>query len=553
MKNKQTKLPIKDIESVYDLYSSGQIQSAIDKIKILNERHPNQPLLFNLIGACYKGLGRLDGAVKMFEIAISLNPKYAEAYFNLGCIFQDLEKKNSAIISYKKAIEISPNYPEAHNNLGNALRDSGDLKAAIESFEWAIAYKHDFAEAHNNLGSALNDFGKTGEAIKSFEKSLTFKSDYPRALFNLALSYKEIGNKGLSLKMIEKALDLNPKWSDAHLELSRLKKYKKNDPQIPLVHNLVSNDEVSLSDLINYNFTLAKIYEDLEDYQKQFKFLNEANKLRKKDSGYHFDKDVSLFINIKESFKSPPSILSHSEINSEDIQPIFILGMPRSGTSLVHQILSSHHLVRGAGELTKLFKFVMPHVKNDNSSQAFKISKSDLQLIRNQYLDYLTSLNVPEKIIIDKMPLNFRFIGYIIAAFPEAKIIHMKRDPMAICWSIYKHFFPGNSYSYDQADTAAYYKLYENLMEFWNNLYPNKLYDFSYENLTSSQEEETRNLLNYCGLDWDENCLNFYSNTTAVRTTSAIQVKQEMYQGSSEAWKKYDAYLKPLIEGLNYK
>ena len=194
----------------------------------------------------------------------------------------------------------------------------------------------------------------------------------------------------------------------------------------------------------------------------------------------------------------------------------------------------------------------MPHVKNHSSSNSSKISKSDLQLIRHQYLEYLESLNVSEKIIIDKMPLNFRFTGFIIAAFPDAKIIHMKRDPMAICWSIYKNFFPGNSYSYDQDDTASYFGLYENLMEFWHNLYPNKVYDFSYENLTSNQEEETRNLLEYCGLDWDQNCLDFHSNTTAIRTTSAIQVKQEMYQGSSEAWKKYEAYLQPLLKGLNY-
>ena len=220
-----------------------------------------------------------------------------------------------------------------------------------------------------------------------------------------------------------------------------IEKIQKNDPQIPIVHDLVSNDEVSLSDLINYNFTLAKIYEDLEDYQKQFKYLNEANKLRKNESGYSFDKDLNLFYNIKESFKSPPSVLNHSEINSQDIKPIFILGMPRSGTSLVHQILSSHHLVHGAGELTKLYKFVMPHVKNHSGSNSSTISKSDLQLIRHQYLEYLESLNVSEKIIIDKMPLNFRFTGFIIAAFPDAKIIHMKRDPWQFAGRFIKIFF----------------------------------------------------------------------------------------------------------------
>ena len=151
------------------------------------------------------------------------------------------------------------------------------------------------------------------------------------------------------------------------------------------------------------------------------------------------------------------------------------------------------------------------------------------------------------------MPINFRFVGFIIAAFPDAKIIHMKRDPMATCWSIYKYYFPGNEYSYNQEDTAAYYGLYQDLMSFWSGVYPNKMYDFLYEDLTSNQEEETRNILKYCDLDWDDNCLNFHNNNTAVKTTSAMQVKQKMYQGSSEAWKKHESYLQPLIKGLNYK
>ena len=148
------------------------------------------------------------------------------------------------------------------------------------------------------------------------------------------------------------------------------------------------------------------------------------------------------------------------------------------------------------------------------------------------------------------MPLNFRFIGFIIAAFPEAKIIHMKRNPMAICWSIYKNFFPGNSYSYDQEDTANYYKLYEDLMNYWEDLYPNKIFNFNYEQLTSSQEKETKRLLEYCEIPWDENCLDFHNNSTMMRTTSAMQVKKKMYQGSSEEWKKFADNLQTLIAGL---
>ena len=223
--------------------------------------------------------------------------------------------------------------------------------------------------------------------------------------------------------------------------------------------------------------------------------------------------------------------------------------MPRSGTSLVHQIVSNHKQVYGAGELTKLNKFVTPYLKDSENKE---ITKSNLMSIRENYTNELLSLNVTESIIVDKMPLNFRYIGFILTAFPESKIIHMNRDPMAVCWSIYKYFFPGNTYSYNQKDIAAYYCLYEDLMGFWKKKFPNKIYDLYYEELTINQKFETQELLKYCGLEWDENCLNFHNNTTAVKTTSAIQVKNKMYQGSSEAWKKYEAYLKPLLDGLSY-
>jgi hypothetical protein len=153
------------------------------------------------------------------------------------------------------------------------------------------------------------------------------------------------------------------------------------------------------------------------------------------------------------------------------------------------------------------------------------------------------------------MPLNFQYIGLILSAIPEAKIIHVKRDPVATCWSNFKYFFPskGNGFSFDQGDLAGYYSIYSDLMNFWHKLFPNKIYDLSYEELTVNQEEETKKLLNYCGLDWNKNCLEFHKNNRVVKTMSALQVRQKIYQGSSETWKKYESYLKPMIEGLGLK
>ena len=549
MKKKQSLLPKKEVESVFALYTAGEFQKAVEVIKNLNSLYPNQPLLFNLIGACYKELGELAGAAKMFEVAITLSPQYAEAHFNLGVIHQDLDHKEAAVLSYKKAIEINPNYPSAHNNLGNIYKDLGEIESSIESLEWAIAYKHDYAEAHNNLGNALYESGRVQEAIKSFEKALTHNPNYARAMFNLSLALKDVGKKKDYQKLIEKTLQLKPHWSDAQLHLSRVKKYKKNDPQIAELHSFLKQKDLILKDRINFNFTLAKVYEDIGDLDNQFKFLNEANNLRKEESGYKFEKDLRLFSNIKETFKNPPKPLTGPIIKSSKISPIFILGMPRSGTSLVHQIVSNHQRVYGAGELTKLNKFVTPYLKDSKNKE---ITEKDLISIRENYTNELLSLNTPESIIVDKMPLNFRYIGFILTAFPDSKIIHMNRDSMAVCWSIYKYFFPGNAYSYDQKDIAAYFLLYKDLMNFWKTKFPNKIYDLYYEKLTINQKIETQKLLKYCDLEWDENCLNFHKNTTAVKTTSAIQVKNKMYQGSSDVWKKYEAYLKPLLDGLNY-
>lgn len=546
----QSPLPIEDINSVMALYSNSHFQKAVDKIKELNSKYPNEPLLFNLIGACYKELGHIDGALKMFESAIKIKPNYAEAHFNLGVVLKLLNRESDAIQSYKNAITINQNYPDAYNNLGTSLHELGHFNEAVESLEWAIAYKHDFAEAHNNLGNVLNDIGKVNDAINCFKKAISIEPNYTNANFNLALAYKDMGNKDLYIKFIKKTVLLRPDWGDANFYLSQVKKYTIDDPHLKEMETILLKNNLELVDQIGINFALAHAYESLDINEKQFKFLNKANKLRKKEADYSFEVDKKRFLRVKDMFKSHSSFLTKSSTKSNDKKPIFIVGMPRSGTSLVHQIIDSHNKVHGAGELTVLSKVINEFFRNYDENN--DISEDELLEIRKKYLQYISNLNIDENIFIDKMPLNFRHIGFIISAFPEAKIIHMNRDSMATCWSIYKYYFNGNLYSYNQKDLANYFNSYKDLMSFWSKIFPNKIYDLSYENLTVDQESETRKLIDYCELDWDDNCLNFYKNKGAVKTTSALQVRQKMYQGSSEVWKKYENYLQPLIKTLGY-
>ena len=555
---------------VINLINSGQIKKAIGAINPLIQKYPNAPILFNLLGICFNSISKFEDAIKMFAEATKINSNYAEAFYNLGSVQKKLGRFQEAIESYKRAIQITPNYLDAHNNLGNIYKDLGLLNDAIESYEWAISYGPKYAIAHINLASIYSSYDLE-KALHHYQEAISIEPNFPEAHYSLGTVFSSLGQKDESMKSYEKALELRSDYVEAHNALSTIKKYKKNDPQIKQMKNLLNQTNLMLSDKISLNFALAKASEDLENHKDFFKFLNEGNHLNKEKLNYSIDSDLEGISNIRNIFINSKGGAPKSNLKKGMPRPIFIVGMPRSGTSLVEQIISSHTEVYGAGELdflsrsilkeihTEVYgageldflsKNVLKEIKPDNIKKIY--SKEFFEKITNNYYRSLSSFNISEDIFTDKMPLNFRFIGFILSAFPEAKIVHLKRDPIATCWSIYKHYFKsnGNGYASNFDDLSSYYLMYKGLMDFWHKTFPNQIYDISYEDLTLSQEKETRKLLNYCDLSWDDRCLNFHKNTRAVHTTSGFQVREKMYQGSSEAWRKYEQYLEPLISKI---
>ena len=540
------------LDQVMKLYSSGLIQESLDAVNTIIKEHPNEPTLFNISGACYSAIGPMESAIKDFQKAINLKPDYAEAHYNLGVVFQKIAKLDDAFSSYEKALTINHAYPQAHNNQGMINLKRRELDLAVKSFEWAVAYNPNYVEAHNNLGAVFQELMMYEKAKEQYEKAIAINPKFAQALNNLGASCEIFGLKDQALENYNKALVIDPSYSEAHRNISAIKKYKKNDPQISQIESLYSKTNVNLSDKRNLCFALAKVNEDLGNNNQFFKFLNEGNQLRKQELNYSYSSSKKFHSYLLKAFQNPPEIVSAPLQKSSTLRPIFIVGMPRSGTTLVEQIIASHHAVHGAGELNNLKNIVTPILENHLNSDHKSIKIKDILSIRQQYIDSLNCLNSPEKVITDKMPINFRFIGFILSAFPEAKIIHLKRDARATCWSNYKHYFnSGNGFTFDQEDLARFYGLYSELMDFWHELFPNKIYDLSYETLTENQNTETKKLLKYCELTWDENCLEFHKNERGIKTASASQVRQKIYQGSSEAWKKYEKYLQPLINGLS--
>jgi len=535
--NEEILLLKKEVNYAVKLLTNGQINEALKIVEALIKKSPNVPLLYNIRGVCYQTIRELGNAIDDFSQATILKSDYAEAYCNLGVTYQEKGDLVSAVNAYKNAIDNDNNYPTAHNNLGKIFLASGEIDSSIEHLECAITLKSDFADAHNNLGSAFLRINKLNDAIKSYKKAIALKPDFAVANNNLGIAYLRTGDPKLASKFFENAITITPGYATAHHNLSGVKVYKEKDKQVSLIESLLIENNLSQKERIYLNFALAKAYEDLGNHEELFKHLNEGNRIRKKemsnsiaDSEEH-NELIKLFFN-----SNNINNIKLTYRDSLPIRPIFIVGMPRSGTSLVEQIISSHHEVYGAGEVNNFHNIIMPIIEKHAVNENYNLKNDEFALIRKQYSNSLERFYANEKVITDKWILNFKTIGFILSAFPESKIVHLKRDARATCWSIYKHYFSdeGNRWAYDYQDLARFYKSYVGLMDYWHNLFPGKIYDISYEDLTSNQEKETRNLLKYCDLDWDENCLNFYTNTRAVKTASAVQVRNKMYQGSSD-------------------
>jgi hypothetical protein len=431
----------------------------------------------------------------------------------LGITLQELGRLDEALASYTQAIILKPDYAEAHSNLGITLQKLGRLDEALASYTQAIILKPDYAEAHSNLGVTLQELGRLDEAVASYTQAIALKPDY----------------------------------AEAHRQLASMKKFDAQDEQYSKMLELYFNEEISEEQRCHINFGLAKACEDLGNFEQAYTHYGEGNVLRKKLLNYDINQDVELFKQLKSSYsKIEKNSLEPNKL-SKNLMPIFIVGMPRSGTTLVEQIISSHSQVTGAGELSFAAQFGAAI-----AAGITEVNNDALLDFRYNYLNKLQSVSNGNLIVTDKMPQNFRYIGLLAAAFPEAKIIHVKRNPAAVCWANYKQYFESKNIGYCYAidDVISYHKLYENLMDFLISTLSKRIYNLDYELLTVNQESETRQLIEYLGLDWDENCLSPQNNTRSVATASNLQVRQKVYQDSSEQWKKYQPFLNGALDGL---
>jgi len=499
--------------------------------------------------------GELGQAADCFRQALNLRPAYAEALNDLGILLHELGRPDESIACLRKALSLRPDAAETHHNLGIVLQAQGRLEEAVDSYRRAIAMKPDYAKAHNNLGRALKAQGKLNDALASYNRALTCQPEFAEAYNNSGIIFNELGNKEDAIDCFKKAIAIKPDHANAFKGLTAIVRFSEVDDVVTAMKSIYDKrEDMPDGDRIDLGFALGKAYEDLNDYEKAFECILEANTLKRKSYEFSIAESRAFFERIKQVFTDEFFSL-HNGSGNQDGTPIFIVGMPRSGTTLVEQIIASHPLVHGAGELPFLANLYQEICTGDTSA-LFPLCIPDLDSetymsMGSEYIGRIRGFSGNALFITDKMPYNFIRIGLIKAILPNSKIIHCKRDPMDNCLSIFKNDFQGmHGYAYDMTELGQYYNLYLDLMDHWHTVLPGFIHTIEYEELVADQRGRTQLLLDFCGLHWDDACLNFHKNKRIVSTASLAQVRRPIYTDSVALWKRYGKRLEPLRKAI---
>lgn len=499
----------------------------------------------DLLGAS-EGVNKKKFTLERTETPVQIFMRGLKAFEN--------RRFGKAIRLYEEALESDPNLHAASNSLGVCLLKVGRRKRSIEVLEALIDRAPEMKEAYCNLAISYAETGMHSEAIAQYKVALEIQPDFPLALCNLGGLYGQVGRKEDAVSCFETSIKLDPCYTTAFLSISAAKRFVKGDALIETMQDVLKNNQLDGDQEYKLQFALGKAMADVGDTAKAFRHVQLANAKAKEVRNLDFERDkfkLEIIRTIFENHDVPKLLVP--EIDDWPVSPIFVVGMPRCGSTLVEQVISSHSEVHGAGEIGDLnvvMSSIIRKFKDDISDNT--VDKNLLVKIRNEYLNKVKVLPGDKKFLTDKNLLNFRYIGFIISAFPEAKIVHMNRDPMAVCWSNFKNNFVGDglSFAFNLDDLGEYYNLYLDMMDFWREKFPNRIIDVNYEAFTQDQEGETRKLLKNCGLEFEDACLNFHKSDRVVKTASLMQVRQKVYQGSSKEWEKYRPYLKDLIKTL---
>jgi tetratricopeptide (TPR) repeat protein len=566
------------------LRSLGQLDEAIASYQRALELDPRYAEASNNLGNALWDLGCGENALRCYDAAIEMKPDFPEAHSNRGNALRGLGRLDEAAASYRRALGLKPDFAGAHSNLSDVLRDQGQALEAAESSRRALHLDSDLAIAHNSLGNALLDLGHLDEAAASYRRALALNHDFVEAHINYGMVQRLQGHSAEAAASCRAALAINPRAAAATVLLAELqtddgqfaaaeealKAAVRVDPgcleawagmvhlrkmtardQDWLTHaQRIAEGQLSPRREVYLRYAIGKYFDDVRDFGSAFASYRHANELEKSFRAPHDPRAITATVDrLIETFDARWAARARANevrIDADaSARPVFIIGMPRSGTTLAEQILASHPAVFGAGEL--MFW--------SDASADFKslpaggdLRTGVLATLGNDYLRLLGQLCADARRVVDKMPGNFLTLGLIHEVLPRARIIHMRRNPIDTCLSIYfQQFKTGHPYANDLEALAHYYREYARLMRHWRaTLAEDVLFEVPYEGLVDAQESWSRKMIGFIDLPWDTHCLDFHRTDRSVMTASKWQVRQKISRGSVDRWRNYERYLGPL-------
>jgi tetratricopeptide (TPR) repeat protein len=514
----------------------GRLDEALVCYRQVVQSAPNVAETHSNLSKLLLDLHRYDEAIASGRHAVKLNPRLAEAHANLGNALLDADRVREAVDCYHSALAINPAFPEVHNSLGNAERSLANFDLAMAHYRRALELMPEYAEVHNNLGVTLRLSGHTAQAEASCRRALELEPTLMAALAALGEMAADRGEFDRAEQLLRNVVAQAPDNVEAWISLGRQRKMTAADSDWLQAALKLLDRPLRPRERISLHYALGKYFDDIGDFERAFSYYRQANEITRGHAPAHDRQQARAATDCLIRRFDRDRVSTPSRSGNPSTRPVFIVGMPRSGTSLAEQILASHRCVFGAGELTYWERAA-------NVTDAARLSE-----LADSYLQLLSRLSPEADRVVDKMPTNFVSLGAIHAALPNARIIHMQRNPVDTCLSIYFQDFGSNiPYANDLDDLANFYREYLRLMRHWREtLGPEVLLDVPYEALVADQELWSRRMIEFIALPWDERCLEFHRTDRSVVTASKWQVRQKINTASIERWRRYEKHIGPL-------
>ncbi len=535
---------------------SGNNRAALDFSRRAAAINPSDENNYINMGLASFNLNNHDEAISHYLAALNINNNNPLTHYNLGNAYKLKEDYQSAIEAYEAAVRLRPGYFKAYNNLGNAYKACGNPYKAVDCFKKTIELNPDIAEAHNNLGTGYVLLGELKKAENCFNTTLELQPGDHGALAGLAGIFEKKKDYARAYELVAPVLKKNTSGVNAPIATVYAvicSSMDKQNEAIEIITEVLEKTAYTPEEKRSLHFHLGRLYDEIKMYDKAFYHYFQANRL--KNVQFSPEANLDKYKALIDTFHSDVSGTTSTNMSR---LPIFIVGMPRSGTSLVEQILASHPQVHGAGELNDIS--LMVRSLPDLLSTVIKypgcmdsVSTEQLDDLAEKYLEMLKSKTDNPQItrVTDKMPANFEHLGFIQRLLPKAVVIHCTRDPLDTCLSCYFQDFSGwLPYTYDLKKLGIAYRQYEHLMAFWRDVIQIPMLEVRYEDMVNKQEEVSRELVAHCGLEWDDSCLEFYKSDRIVHTASTHQVRKPIYTKSAGRWNNYEKHLGSLKEGL---